>query len=95
MVGRGARWQCGPQCVLTTRAGLDPENNQTHMGWNLGGKASCVWFRHPGRDPRAERARESTARKGVEGGEIQEGCTSLSDPRYDMQRVNTEVFRKW
>lgn len=38
-MGRGVGWQCSSQAVPTSRAGMDPENTQTHMGWDLRGKA--------------------------------------------------------
>lgn len=51
--------------------------------WAGTSEARHPWgcFRHLGRDPRAKRAQESTAKKKVGGGEIQESCPSLADRR--------------
>lgn len=49
--------------VLSTRAGLNPEQSATH-GLGLGSKAPGVGLGTLGGDPRAERAPESTAGRG-------------------------------
>lgn len=64
-VGRDMGWQCSPQCVPPPELAWTQETARHSWAGISEARLPCGCFRHLGRDPRANRAQESTAKKGM------------------------------